>query len=206
MTLHLLRRVNDKMIDGEPGDYEAFWKKLDAMDSYSTTGEFTLGMMYDESNPSSVLSSLNRAMDNAIMLREDIKSETMSYIEMSISLMKKLRTSAEANVTNLQSITDWMLAFRGSAAQRIEEPRMLSIIAIGQLVEKIDMMLRFSYTYDRIATQYTLLKTWAQVWPELMDDCMDQQLQSMLTPEVYAQADEEFRWKACKYVNSLVRA
>ena len=48
MTLHLLRRVYDKMIDGQPADYESFWKKLDMTDSYASTGEFTLGMMYDE--------------------------------------------------------------------------------------------------------------------------------------------------------------
>ena len=132
-----MRRVSDKMIDGAPADYESFWKKLDMTDSYATTGEFTLGMMYDEQNPGSVLSSLNRAMDNAIMLREDIKSETMSYIEMSISLMKKYRSEAMSNVTNLQPVTDWMLAFGGSASQRIESSKVLSLISIGQKVEKM---------------------------------------------------------------------
>lgn len=206
MTLHLLRRVYDKMIDGEPADYEAFWKKLDMTDSYASTGEFTLGMMYDEENPSSVLSSLNRAMDNAIMLREDIKSETMSYIEMSIALMKKYRTEAMSNITNLQPVTDWMLALRGSAAQRIEEPRVLSIIAIGQLIEKMDIMLRFCYCYDRIATQYYMLKNWTKEWPELLDENIDKQISDMLKPEAYANADESFRWRLCSYLNSVVRA
>lgn len=206
MTLHLLRRVYDKMIDGQPADYETFWKKLDMTDSYASTGEFQLGMMYDEANPGSVLSSLNRAMDNAIMLREDIKSETMSYIEMSISLMKKYRNDAMSNITNLQPVTDWMLALRGSAAQRIEDPKVLSIIAIGQIIEKIDIMLRFCYCYDRIATQYYMLKNWAKEWPEILDPNIDRQISEMLTPEAYAKADEDFRWKLCKFVNSVVRA
>ena len=206
MTMHLLRRVYDKMIDGEPADYDAFWKKMDMADSYGSTGEFQLGMMYDEANAGSVLSSLNRAMDNAIMLREDIKSETMSYIEMSISLMKKFRSEAMSNVTNLQPVTDWMLAFRGSAAQRIEEPRVLSILAVGQIVEKIDIMLRFCYCYDRIALQYYMLKNWAKEWPELLDENIDKQITEMLSPEAYAEADDDFRWKLCKYINSVVRA
>ena len=206
MTLHLLRRVYDKMIDGQPEQYETFWQKLDMNDSYGSTGEFTLGMMYDEENAGSVLSSLNRAMDNAIMLREDIKSETMSYIEMSISLMKKFRSEAMSNVTNLQPVTDWMLAFRGSAAQRIEEPRVLSILAVGQIVEKIDIMLRFCYCYDRIALQYYMLKNWAKEWPELLDENIDKQITEMLSPEAYAEADDDFRWKLCKYINSVVRA
>lgn len=206
MTLHLLRRVYDKMIDGEPADYKAFWQKLDMTDSYASTAEFTLGMMYDEENPGSVLSSLNRAMDNAIMLREDIKSETMSYIEMSVSLMKKYRTEAMANITNLQPVTDWMLALRGSAAQRIEEPKVLSIIAIGQIIEKIDIMLRFSYSYDRIATQYYMLKNWAKELPDLLDANIDSQITEMLKPEAYKDADEAFRWKLCSFVNTVVRA
>lgn len=206
MTLHLLRRVYDKMIDGEPADYDNFWKKLDAMDSYSSPGEFQLGMMYDEHNPGSVLSSLNRAMDNAIMLREDIKSETMSYIEMSIALMKRLRSDAESNITNLQPITDWMLAFRGSAAQRIEDPKILSILAIGQTIEKMDIMLRFCYCYDRIAIQYYMLKTWAKEWSGLIDENLNSQIESMLCPETFEKADENFRWTLCKFVNNVVRA
>ena len=206
MTLHLLRRVYDKMIDGDPAEYESFWQKLDMTDSYASTGEFTLGMMYDEHNPGSVLSSLERAMDNAIMLREDIKSETMSYIEMSIALMKRFRSEAMSNVTNLQPVTDWMLAFRGSAAQRIEDPRVLSIIAIGQIVEKMDIMLRFSYDYGRVATQYYMLQNWAKEWPELLDANLDGQMADMLQPAQYAEADDEFRWKLCKYINSVVLA
>lgn len=206
MTLHLLRRVYDKMIDGEPQDYKTFWQKLDATDSYASTGEFTLGMMYDEKNPGSILSSLNCAMDNAIMLREDIKSETMSYIEMSISLMKKYRSEAMENITNLQSVTDWMLAFGGSAAQRIDSPKVLSLIAIGQKIEKIDIMLRYCYCYDRIAAQYYILHNWAKEWPELLDENIDAQIAEMLKPEAYANADDDFRWKLCKYINTVVRA
>ncbi len=203
MTLHLLRKVYDKMIDGQPADYETFWKKLDMTDSYASTGEFQLGMMYDDENVSSVLSSLNRAMDNAIMLREDIKSETMSYIEMSIATMKQLRSSAETNITNLQPITDWMLAFRGSAAQRIESPRVLSLIAIGQIVEKMDIMLRFCYCYDRVATQYYMLKNWAKEWPDLLDSNLDSQIMDMLANPA---DDDSFRWTLCKYINNVVRA
>lgn len=206
MTLHLLRRVYDKMIDGQPEDYESFWQKLDMSDSYSSTSEFTLGMMYDEKNPSSILSSLNSAMDNAIMLREDIKSETMSYIEMSIVLMKRYRSEAMSNITNLQSITDWMLAFGGSLAQRVDDAKVLSLIAIGQKTEKIDIMLRFCYCYDRVEAQYHIMKNWAKEWPELLDDNIDAQIEEMLRPENYENADDAYRWKLCNYINCVIKA
>ena len=35
-------------------------------------------------NPDSIISNLNRAYDNAIVLRESIGSETLSYIQLSL--------------------------------------------------------------------------------------------------------------------------
>ncbi len=206
MTLHLLRKVNDKMIDGQPADYEEFWKKLDATDSYASTGEFQLGMMYDEQNPCSVLSSLNRSLDNAIVLREDIKSETMSYIEMSIALMRRLRDNAESNITNLQPVTDWMLAFGGSLAQRVDSSKILSILVMGQKVEKIDMMLRYDYSFDRIAAQFSMLEHWSEEWPELIDDNEKNLIKEMLLPENVAKSDQNSKWQLCKSINSVIQA
>lgn len=204
MTLHLLRRVYDKMIDGEPEEYMHFWEKLDISDSYSSTGEFTLGMMYDENNAGSIISSLNYAMDNAIMLREDIKSETMSYIEMSISLIRKYKMDAMNNVTNLQPLTDWLLSFWGSATQRISNPKVLALMEMGQIIEKMDIRLRFNYSYDRIAEQYYVLKHWTEEVPDAIDVNIDKQITEMLRPENYVNANDEYKWKLYKYINQVI--
>ena len=119
MTLHFLRKCYDQMIDGNPESYHTLREMLDPMHNYPNNEEFALGMVYDETNPSSVFSALNRAMDNAILLREDIYTETLSYIEMSIALMKKCKKENKINMTLLQYITDWSLAFWGSAEQRL---------------------------------------------------------------------------------------
>lgn len=206
MTLHLLRRVYDKMIDGEPQEYEDFWKKMDLTDSYASTGEFTLGMMYDDENPCSILSSLNCAMDNAIMLREDIKSETMSYIEMSIALIKKYKSEAMSNVTNLQSVTDWMLAFGGSLSQRVDSPKVLSLIAIGQKIEKMDIMLRYGYCSERIAAQYYILKNWAMEWPELLDAEACARIEDILNQTSASTPVESMKWTLCENINKLIKA
>lgn len=100
LTLHQLNKCCDEMIDGKPDDYKAFWAKLDAMGNYRTNDEFTLGMLYDEQNPSSVISAQKCAMDNAILLREDIMSETLSYLEMSVSLMRKCKEADEKQLAS----------------------------------------------------------------------------------------------------------
>ena len=106
ITLHLMRKCYDKMIDGEMEDYWPFWQKFDPQGVYQTNDEFTLGMMYDDRNPSSVMSAQTRAMDNAILLREEIMSETLSYLEMSVALLKRCSEKQETNVMILQPVID----------------------------------------------------------------------------------------------------
>ncbi len=157
MTLHLLRKCYDKMIDGEPSDYEDFWKKLDAQEIYKEPEEFTFGMMYDENNVNSILSSLIHALDNAILLREDLTSETLSFIEMSISYIKNCKMKGVTNITELQPVTDWMLAFWGSCEERVVNSNEMNMMLVGKYIEKMDLCLRFSYPFKSIDLLYTKL-------------------------------------------------
>ena len=154
LTLHQMNKCCDKMIDGHEDDYLAFWEKLDVEGVYKTNDEFTFGLLYDETNTSSVISAQRFAMDNAMMLREDIMSETLSYLEMSVALMKKLKASHEMNLSALQPVIDWSLAFWGSAEQRLQNHKALNIMMIGRNVENMDMLTRFGYPYRRLSLAY----------------------------------------------------
>ena len=88
ITLHLLRKCYDKMIDGELEDYSLLWTRLDVNGVYQSSEEFTFGMMYDEDNIASVMAAQVKAKDNAILLRENIMSETLSYLEMSVARLR----------------------------------------------------------------------------------------------------------------------
>lgn len=96
ISLHLLRRYYDKMIDGKPKEYEEYYQKLDTSNPYPDKESFRIGYMYDDKNPCSLISGLTAANDNAIVLREEIMSETLSYIELSLSYIRK---SAEKRMT-----------------------------------------------------------------------------------------------------------
>lgn len=178
MTLHLLRKCYDKMIDGEPEDYEQFWKRLDPYASYSSPEEFALGMLYDEKNPCSVLSELIMAKDNAILLREDITTESLSFIELSISYMNKCKAEKITNITRLQNVTDWVLAFWGSVEQRIFNRKELAMLMVGKTIENIDMCLRFSYPMNRIVMLYDRLVRYGEdiktlVFDDIVSDKLD---------------------------------
>lgn len=204
MTLHLLRQCYDKMIDGDAKDYEEFWQKLDSTSSYSTPEEFRLGMMYDEKNPCSIISELNCSKDNAILLREDLMTETLSYIEMSISHINKCKDEKEGNITHLQPITDCSLAFWGSIFQRIPNPRIISLLAIGRNVEYIDMLIRYDYPYERIKVAYDDIKKHGALVNRVFDPIIEKQLNDLLTKFKYEHQDQDYKNKVLKYINQLV--
>lgn len=205
MTLHLLNKCYDRMIDGAPDEYMNFWQRLDAGGCYATEEEFTLGMMYDDTNPTSVLSALMRAMDNAILLREDILSESLSYIEMSLALMKRCKAAHETNITQLQSVIDWSLAFWGSAEQRLHNPRSLSLMMAGRHVENIDMLLRFGYSFRRVSLAYDSLKRYARDLDDEVDREAEKKLDALIVEDRFDLTNRDYRDQLLGYVNQLVR-
>ena len=205
LTLHQLNKCFDEMIDGEPDDYTEFWSKLDATGIYKTNEEFTFGMLYDETNPCSVLSAQKFAMDNAILLREDIMSETLSYLEMSVALLKKCKQEATVNISHLQPVIDWGLAFWGSAEQRLQNHKALDIMMIGRNIENIDMQIRFNYPFRRVALAYDSLKRYCKSMSGALDEHISAQLDSLITLEKFDLGNDEYKTKLIKYVNQLVR-
>lgn len=204
MTLHLLRQCYDKMIDGDASDYEEFWTRLDGSGSYSTPEEFRLGMLYDAKNHNSIISEMNCAKDNAILLREDITSETLSFVEMSIAHMNACKAKAESNITALQPVTDWALAFWGSVFQRLHNPKIISLIVIGLNVELIDMLIRFDYPFERIIQPYEEIKSYGKDIKRIFDSVIESQLDYLLTAENYKPDDFEYKNKVLKFINQLV--
>ena len=205
MTLHLLNKCYDKMIDGNPDEYAHFWQKLDVAGCYQTNEEFTLGMLYDDGNPATLLSAQTNAMNNAILLREDILSETLSYLEMSVALIKKCKEERVMNTSKLQPVIDWSLAFWGSAEQRLQNHKALAIMMIGRNVENLDMQLRFDYPFRRVALAYSSLKRYFRDISHVVDERILEQLDGLLEEELFDLSNPEYKNRVIKYVNLLIR-
>lgn len=208
MTLHILRKCYDKMIDGEPADYEMFWDRLDTQKNYKENAEFTFGMLYDDKNVNSILSSLNFALDNAILLREDITSESLSFIEMSIASLKKCKKKKVLNITDLQNVTDWMLAFWGSCEERITINNELSMLLVGKYVEKMDLCLRFNYPFKTIDFLYAKLN---HVGPSVRNLLFDPVVEKDLENSILMykctsnEGATEYGYGILKEINQLVK-
>ncbi len=140
-TLRLYSNSYDAMIDEITDSYQAFCKMIDIPDVYGTKEEFQRKYPFDEQNPDSIFSNLDRAYDNAIVLREEISSEALSYIQLAIYAMTKARIS-RAPLIEMQRVMDNILAFWGIADDSIDDEQIRDIIKTGKRIERLDLYAR----------------------------------------------------------------
>ena len=118
-----------------------FCRLVDIPDIYGSKEVFRDKYPFDEENPDSIMSNLNRAYDNAIVLREEIGSETLSYIQLAIYEMNRARIS-KAPLIEMQRVMDNLLAFWGIADDSIDSEQVRDIIKVGKRIERIDLYAR----------------------------------------------------------------
>lgn len=205
LSLHLLRRYYDLMIDGAGDGYGEYCRKMGLYNTYPDSELFRLGHMYDTANAASIWSGLKAANDNAIVLREEIRSETLSYVQMALAHISEAAERGETNITNLQPITDYMLAFWGSIDERVFNERIRTLLKLGKLVENIDIHIRFEYSHARIDEAWqSLTDLTAQAHEDLADSHLLESLHTLLDAAHYAPHNEEYKNKALKFINGLV--
>ena len=76
---------------------------------------------------------------------------------------------------------------------------------IGRNIENLDMLLRFEYSYERIAQAYDSVKHYSRLLPGLLDDHIEYQLDSLIIREKYDLNDLDYKNKLLAFVNQLVR-
>lgn len=137
-TLRLYSDSYDRLIDIESYNYQEFCRRLDIPDVYGGREGFKEKYPFDEEDENSIISNLIRAYDNAIVLREEIGSETLSYIQLAIYDMHKAKVS-RAPLIEMQSVIDNLLAFWGIADDIIDSEQTRNIIKTGKRVERVDL-------------------------------------------------------------------
>lgn len=137
-TLRLYSNSFDELIDGIADSYRDFCRSIDIPDVYGSKKTFEEKYPFDETNPDSIVSNLNRAYDNAIELRDELGSEVISYIQLAIYAMNKARIS-KAPLIEMQKVMDNILAFWGIADDSIDSEKARDMIKVGKRIERIDL-------------------------------------------------------------------
>ena len=159
------------MIDLKTEEYEDFCRKQDIPNIYTSKDDFSRRYCFDEENPNSIYSNLMRAYDNAIVLREEIGSETLAYIQLAVYAMNRAKTS-DAPLIQLQRVRDNIVAFWGIVDDSIDSESIRSIIKFGKRLERIDLysrmrmesaeirreMNRFNFRINRTGLRYNKRK------------------------------------------------
>jgi uncharacterized alpha-E superfamily protein len=157
-TIRLYSKCYDAMIDSIDENYEDFCQKLEIPNIYSDREDFNARYPYDETDTNSIYSNLVRAHDNAIVMREELGSDTLSYIQLAIYAMNKAKVS-DAPLLELQGVEDNILAFWGISDDFINNDIIRNIIKTGKRVERIDLYARLKIGRENLKREFDKLSS-----------------------------------------------
>ena len=148
-TLRFYFQRFDSMIDETVDSYQTFCESIDIPNIYLSKEDFLRRYPFDADNTDSIISKLNRAYDNAIVLRESIGSETLSYIQLAVYDMNKAAVS-KSPLIELQYLLDHILSFWGIADDQIDSEQVRNMIKAGKRIERIDMYARLKVSREEL--------------------------------------------------------
>ena len=148
-TLRIFARSFDLLIEEGDAVFQNYCESLDIPNIYRSKDDFLRRYPFDESIPDSIVSNLNRAYDNAIVLRETIGSDALSYIQLSIYAMNNAARS-NSPLIELQQVTDDLLSFWGIVDDQIDDEQIRNIIKSGKRIERIDLYARLELDRRRL--------------------------------------------------------
>lgn len=207
LMLHLMRKAYDEVIDVPVGEvpYSEFLKKMDVyVSNEMTTSYQMMDQIYNPETVTSLRSIIEMMMDNAIVLRSEILSESFSYIELCRDLIRAKSATRETNITELQPITDWSLAFWGCIRERVHGDT-YALLEIGRLLEHLDMCIRFDYKYYRIEETWEMIQKYTRSYPDMFDSVQAARLHALIIDkEAFKKDPQDYKNKVLNGINCLV--
>ena len=205
LCLHLLRKCYDMMIDGDSDEYSRYIEKIGNFVVYGDEGAIRRGLINDATNPAALISCIECANDNALVVREEITSHTLGYVQLCLeALRKSSKNDSEPNVDFLQTLTDWTLAFWGSVEERVYDERVKTLLKIGKLVEHIDMNIRFGYKFYRIEEALMTLSFYRKLQPNAFNPDAFDDLKALLVEGMYEPENVIYTNKVLSILGNLV--
>lgn len=157
-TLKTFYTYYDRFLDMGPDAFLDLCNKLGIENTYDDKEDFIYQYLYNREDSNSICASINRAFDNAVVVRDEIGSETLAYIQMALDTMKKSKESNERFLQH-QKVLDYIFAFWGCADDMIDEEESRNIMKVGKYIERMDLYMRLSYQYPHLERTFTKLKS-----------------------------------------------
>lgn len=152
-----IRKIQDNLLDDIPVDIATCRRKVGIVSTtFATPEEFCQRYGFDRTLQESLLCSADSMLGNGMVLREVLGSQTLSYIQMTVSALEAASKS-NSNDIQLQWAMDDIMAFRGSYAEFIDEEEIRNTIRCGASIERIDTFLRFDVDYSLLEKELNKL-------------------------------------------------
>lgn len=142
-TLKTFFPYYDTCLDHEPERFRVFSDALDVNADMSDFETFLYDFLYSKSNVNSVCASMNAAFDNAVMLRPEIGTDTLAYIELALNTLRDSKTSMEGRLDKQRAVGDHLLTFWGALEDSTSSPDVKAFVMAGKYLERIDLYSRF---------------------------------------------------------------
>lgn len=155
ITLRALDKLYDKMLGSEYG-YAEYLGYFGLADTYGDRTAFIHSFLYDSSNPNSAAYSLERAYDNGIVLREEISTPSLSFLQMAKDTLERSQSSRNIRFS-LLPISDILYSFWGSVNEHIYDDEIRNIIYIGKTLERLDLYIRMKYPFSVVEKEFIRL-------------------------------------------------
>lgn len=158
ITLNSFFKYADRIIENGDEFYGKYLDNINVPNIYRDFNDFFDRYVFDENDPNSIYSNLERALGNGIVLREEIKTPSLSYLQMAADKFKACRGTDKIRYDMLP-VRDAIYAFWGSVDNNMTDFDALRIIHLGKSVERVDMSLRLSLPAEEtLAALGNLLK------------------------------------------------
>lgn len=151
-TLNAFFKYSDKMLDRSEATYKKYLEYISVPDIYTGVEDFLDRYVFEADNPDSIRSNLNNALGNGIVLREEIKTPSLSYLQMALDRLDSCRGTDKLRYDMLP-VRDAVYAFWGSVDNNMTNLEARRIIHVGKSVERVDMYMRLRYPQEDISAE-----------------------------------------------------
>ncbi len=156
-TMKTLLSYYDEMLDADRNRYKDYLKSFGLFDTYGNMDHFLESFLFDPENPNSVRFSLDRAYDNGIVLRDEISTESLSFLQMAIDTLCGAKESCLSRRFSLLQLEDYIYAFWGCLDDRLYDSEEKNIVYCGKSTERLDLYFRLNYAKPEIEKEFHVL-------------------------------------------------
>lgn len=155
-TIRKFYDIFDALIELPEGSYSKYCIRLNIPDIYTSNEQFARYYIFGKDNPDSLYSNMGRAYDNAIVLRDELSSNVLSYIQLALDVFEE-KSKGEAPLLALQSVLDYILAFWGCVDDYVENEDCRNIMKVGKYIERLDLYIRLEYHTKDMEKEFSKL-------------------------------------------------